>query len=213
MVTTSEGPTSPDAAVEPGAGDAPPEDRPAFEPASVRGPALLILGIAVLLVVSGVVASAVVSGHDPVYSVRSVTLPDGTRVALSPATSVLRGIASSGEPPADVLGNLGVPAGSRVRAIVDSDQHAAQFDRTASLTDGHSSNQLVDSFRTLLPKLGWQLLYDGPAPQGGAGSVEVLAKHGSGDGYYWEVGVVVSPTTSAGVTPYSIELFEIPDDH
>lgn len=39
----------------------------------------------------------------------------------------------------------------------------------------------------------------------------MLAKQGSGDGYYWEVGVVISPTTTAGVTPYTVELFELPD--
>ena len=41
----------------------------------------------------------------------------------------------------------------------------------------------------------------------------MLAKRGSGDGFYWEVGAVVSPTTAAGVTPFSVELFELPDDN
>ena len=89
----------------------------------------------------------------------------------------------------------------------------SQFDRTVSFTSLLGASQVVEVYRTLLPQLGWQLLYVGSAPQKGAGSTEVLAKHGSGDGYYWEVGVVVSPTTSAGVTPFSMELYEVPDDN
>ena len=42
---------------------------------------------------------------------------------------------------------------------------------------------------------------------------EVLVKKGSGDSFYWEVGAAVSPTTSAGTTPFSLELFELPDDN
>ena len=41
----------------------------------------------------------------------------------------------------------------------------------------------------------------------------VLVKKGSGDSFYWEVGATVSPTTSAGTTTFSLELFELPDDN
>lgn len=217
MVTTSDGaPTAPGAPTPPEGADGLDGPEPIaslFQPVSTRGPALIVLGIAVGILTIGIVASALISGNAPVLTVRHVTLRDGSTVALTPATSALHSIVGDGEPPADILGNLAVPTGSRLSATLNSDQGVSQFDRTVSFSTLLGTTQVVDVYRTLLPKLGWQMLYTGSAPQKGAGSTEVLAKHASGDGYYWEVGVVVSPTTSAGVTPFSMELYEVPDDN
>jgi uncharacterized membrane protein YgcG len=199
--------------------DAPPSDAEPVDPehrtyqaVSGRGPALVILGIAVFILLAGVLASALVTGSSPTESLHSVTIPGGTVVPLTPATSALHSIVSSGQPPADILGNLAVPAGSSVRSTLNSDQDSGQFDRTVSFTSGTlAPPQLVDAFHNLLPKLGWQVIYVGAGTRSGSGT-EVLAKRGSGDGFYWEVGVVVSPTTAAGITPYSVELFQLPDD-
>ncbi len=70
---------------------------------------------------------------------------------------------------------------------------------------------MVALYRKLLPHLGWQVIYFGTGAQRDGQGTEVLAKHGSGDGYYWEVGAVVSPTTSTSTTPFSLELFQLPD--
>jgi len=182
-----------------------------YEPMSIRGPALIVLGLAVFLLLGGVVASAVTSGSDPTFTLRTVTLSDGTSVALTPAVSKLHAIVSNDEPPADIIGNLGVPKESVVTGVVNSDQHTAQFDRTALLHSQLAQAQVVDAYARMLRGVGWQVIYDGPAPQGVAGTTEVLAKRGSGDGFYWETGVVVSPTTPAGTTPYSVEVLETPD--
>ncbi len=119
---------------------------------------------------------------------------------------------SEGQPPADILGNLAVPSGSPVVRTVNSDQGAGQFDRTVYFTSGLSSDQVVDAYLTVLPELGWKVIYDGSGAQRSGQGTEVLAKRGSGDGYYWEVGAVVSPTTSTGSTPFFLELYELPDD-
>ncbi len=187
-----------------------PADR-TYQHTSLRGPALIVLGIAVLIIVVGVVGSALASGNTPTLSVQSLTIPDGTVVRLTPATTALHSIVGAGEPPADILGNLAVPTGSRITGTSNSDQSAAQFDRTVTFASGLSADQVVDVYRTLLPRLGWQVLYVGTGARRGGQGTEVLARHGSGDGFYWEVGAVVSPTTSAGTTPYSLELFQLPD--
>jgi hypothetical protein len=182
-----------------------------YEPMSVRGPALIVLGLAVFLLIGGVVASAISSGSNPSFTVRHVTLADGTTVALAPATSKLHTLLSNDEPPADIIGNLGVPKESVLTSVVNSDQHAAQFDRTAELRSTLAQSQVIEAYDHLLRAVGWQVIYSGPAPQGVPGATELLAKRGSGDGFYWETGVVVSPTTPAGVTPYSVEVLETPD--
>ena len=80
---------------------------------SVRGPALIVLGLAVVILLGGVVASALTSGSNPTFAIQHVTLSDGTTVDLAPATTGSARIAANGEPPADILGNLGGPAGVR----------------------------------------------------------------------------------------------------
>jgi len=182
-----------------------------YEPMSVRGPALIVLGLAVFLLLGGVVASALNSGSNPTFALRQVTLSDGTTVALAPGASKMHAIVSNDEPPADILGNLGVPKESVVTGVIDADQNAAQFDRTVLLRSQLAQGQVIEVYARKLRAVGWQVIFNGPAPQGAAGSTEVLAKKGSGDGFYWEAGVVVSPTTPAGTTPYSVEVYETPD--
>lgn len=184
-----------------------------YEPMSIRGPALVVLGIAVLIVVVGVVASALASGSDTTLSIHRITIPDGTSVPLTPAATAMRSIVSAGEPPADILGNLAVPSGSAATRSVNLDQGAGQFDRTVVFRTGLSADQVADLYRTLLPRLGWTLI-DAGSPAGGSTSgTVVLFKKGSGDSFYWEVGATVSPTTSTGTTTFSLELFELPDDN
>jgi len=136
-------------------------DNRAYQPMSLRGPALAVLGIAVLIVVAGVVASAFGSGTSPNLSIRRITIPDGTVVGLTPATTAMRSIVSAGEPPADILGNLAVPSGSPVTRTLNVDQNAGQFDRTVAFRTGLSSGQVVEVYRALLPRLGWHVNYVG----------------------------------------------------
>jgi hypothetical protein len=203
MVTTSEQPVAGEE------DDTPPV--PAYEPMSLRTPALIVLGLAVVILVGGVVAGIITSGSTPTFHLNHVTLSDGTVVPVSPATERMRAIEANGEPPADILGNLGVLTGSKVTGVINSDQDAAQFDRTVNLTSSLAQGQVAEAYRRILTASGWDVIYQGGAPQGAAGTTEVLAKKGSGDGFYWETGVVVSPTMSAGATPYTIEVFETPD--
>ena len=184
---------------------------PSYEPMSVKGPALIVLGLAVVILLGGVAAAALSSSSNPTFAIRQVTLSDGTNVALVPATSALHRIVSNEEPPSDIIGNLGVLRQSTVTGIVDSDQNTAQFDRTAALTSQLAQPQVAEAYRLMLTGSGWKASYQGSAPQGTPGATEVLATHGSSDGFYWEVGVVVSPTTATGFTPYSIEVFQTPD--
>lgn len=193
---------------DPGRDEAP---TPAYEPMSVKGPALIVLGLAVVILLGGVAAAALSSTTNPTFSVKLVTLGDGTTVDLVPATTRLGAIVSNGEPPTDIIGNLGIARESQVTGTVNSDQHTAQFDRTTSLTSQLAEGQVAEAYRLALEAAGWKVIYQGSAPQGAPGATEVLAKRGSSDGFYWETGVVVSPTLPTGSTPYTIEVLETPD--
>jgi hypothetical protein len=215
MVSTTRDPASPasDGPVpsDDDQGEAEPGSRSLFQPVSARGPALIVLGIAIFIVVLGVVGSALSSGGNPTFKIHSVTIPDGTAVALTPATTAMKAVVSAGQPPADILGNLGVPSSSRVTRTVNIDQNSGMYDRTVVFSTGLSSDQVTEVFHALLPRLGWQVIYDGSGASTEAQSTEVLAKKASGDSFYWEVGVTVSPTDGSGTTQYSVELFELDD--
>jgi len=178
---------------------------------SVKGPAMIVLGLAVVILLGGVAAAAFSSSSNPTFTIRQVTLDDGAIIHLVPAATKLHAIVDNSEPPSDIIGNLGVPRESTVHGLVNSDQHAAQFDRTVDLTSELAQPQVTEAYRRMLAAAGWKVIYEGSAPQGAAGSTEILATRGSSDGFYWEVGVVASPTTPLGSTPYSVEVFETPD--
>ncbi|HVB93505.1 MAG TPA: hypothetical protein VND67_04240 [Acidimicrobiales bacterium] len=183
-----------------------PEDR-AYQRMSLRGPAIVVVGIAAFILVGGVLATILTAGNNPVLSLRSIRIPDGTVVHLTPATTALKPIISS-EPPADILSALAVPTGSISQHWVNIDQNQTQYDRSVSFTTGFSSDQVVDVYRTLLPRLGWKLLYQGQGTSNGVSGTEILARRASGDGYYWEVGAIVSPGTASGVTPFTLVVLE-----
>jgi hypothetical protein len=165
----------------------------------------------VAILLGGVAAAALSSSSNPTFSIRQVTLDDGSTVHLVPATVKLHAIVNNSEPPADIIGNLGIPQESTVVGVVNSDRHTAQFDRTIKLSSQLAQPQVSEVYRRMLHAVAWKIVYQGPAPQGVPGATEVLAKLGSSDGFYWEVGVVVSPTTPAGSTHYSVEVLQTAD--
>jgi hypothetical protein len=195
-------------------GAAPPDEDLSVDPEhrtyqrmSLRGPAVIVVGIATFLLVGGVLASIFTAGNNPVLALHSIKIPDGTVVQLTPATTALKPIVSS-EPPADILSALAVPTGSVLRHWVNIDQNHTQYNRSASFTAGLSSDQVVDLYKILLPRLGWKLLYQGQGTSNGVSGSEILAQRASGDGYYWEVGAIVPPATASGVTPFTLVVLE-----
>ncbi len=184
-------------------------EHPIHQPVSTR-PALVVLGLAVFILVIGGIASVLATTSSQARTPSSVTIAGRTVVRLTPATVAMKAIVSGGQPPADIISEMVVPSGSAIVRTLDIDQGVSQFDRKVYFTTHLAQNQVVGAYRTVLPTLGWKIIYRGPQTAGLG--TEVLAKRGSGDGFYWEVGAVVSPTTSVGTTPFSVEIFELSDD-
>jgi hypothetical protein len=186
---------------------------PAFEPVarmSLKSPAVIVLAIALVILIGGITASALATGGSTTLKLQSVTLADGTVVHLEPATQALKPIMGNGDPPADILAALAVPAIAKTTGSLNTDQDTTQFDRTVDFTSTLPAFRVLDFYQVLFKQLGWKLIGNAPDSYQ-AGSTQLLAEKGSNDGFYWEVGAVVSPTTSAGVTPFTLRLFEVPD--
>lgn len=186
---------------------------PALEPVarmSLRSPAVIVLAIALVILIGGITASALATGGSNTLKLQSVTLANGTVVHLEPGTQALKPIMGNGDPPADILAALAVPAGAKTTGSLNTDQNSTQFDRTVDFTSTLPAVGVQDFYQVLFKQLGWKLIGNAPDSYQ-AGSTQLLAKKGSNDGFYWEAGAVVSPTTSAGVTPFTLRLFEVAD--
>ncbi len=124
-----------------------------YEPMSVRGPALVVLGLAVVILLGGVVASAISSGSDPTFTIRHVTLSDGTdgdALARPPPSSGASSRTTSRPPTSWATSACRrSPSSCGVQSL---DQGTAQFDRTVDLhTAALAQGQVVEAFRPPAP--------------------------------------------------------------
>jgi hypothetical protein len=189
-------------------------------------PALIVLGLCFVLFIGAFLAQAAWSGSTGSSSGPSPTLlrtATGAPLPAVEAAGALAPITAGGNPPSDLLQALAVPAGTTVVAGSTRDNTVGTYDHTIGLELAASQQNVISFFHAQLPSQGWTLLSQGPpaaAVQAPAGSIEVLAKRASVDGNYWEVGVVVSPTTfgtsgsaaTTGTTRFTLRLFVVADE-
>lgn len=188
---------------------APPERTPG---PSVR-PALVVVGVALFLVLLFGIGAALTS--NPPAKAPPPAVVKGTGLVAQPAARALHPIEDPGTPPADVLDALALPKGAH-RLSVTKWSGSTQFDGKMTFSVDASQASLVSFFRTELRARRWSMVNVGPA-RAERGATEVLAQRASNDGWYWEAGFVVFPTTFAqgavhgDVTRFSIDLYEMPD--
>ena len=192
---------------------APPE-RPRRAVPSAR-PALVVVGIAAVLVLLFGIGAALTGSSSPSKPAASATAPvRGATLRAEAATAALRPIERPGTPPADVLHAIVLPAGSTAVSSKPWDG-STQYSAKMAFHLDTSQAAVVSFYRAELRARGWSISSVGAAA-GKKHATEVLAQRASTDGWYWEIGVVVSPTTftsaSAGDrTRFSLDLFEEPD--
>lgn len=202
----------------------PSDDGPVLPPArptSLR-PAALVGAIAVVILVVFAVGAAI-SGN----GIRATSPPikegvvKGTSLRAISATAALRHIEQGGEPPVNVVDSIAVPDGYRYLSMTDNTASAGQYDEQVQLSAATSEEALFVFYKAELPKDGWHVVSTGAAD--GQPGVEVIGEKGGDDGWYWEFGAVISPTTFANpssgatasnddVTKFVIRLFQVPDD-
>src|SRR5664280_211780 len=78
--------------VDPDAPTAVDHTAPPFQPVSVRGPALVVLGIAGFIAVAGILGAALAAGGAPSLSVHRVVLPGVTLAHVALAAQAMRSI-------------------------------------------------------------------------------------------------------------------------
>ena len=196
--------------------------------------ALIVGAIAVLVLTFGALASVFTGGNgSPPANPTSPSIKTSAgTIGATPGKRALSAIETTGEPPSDILSDFDVPAGATSVSTIDADTTSG-YDRTDRFAVDLTETQVIAFFTAVLHDNNWSVVSNGPASTGSG--VEILAKHGSEDGYYWEMGVDVSDTVfsaapSAGTstgsaattpsgpsapqqsTPFSVRLFEVSDD-
>lgn len=184
---------------------------------SIR-PAMVVLALAVLIVV-GFVTLGILSSHSPA-PVKTAGVPSavpGTALRAEPAAGALRPIVGSGEPPSNIINAVSVPVGSVRISHENNAAGAGQFDAQVTMRSGESQGALLAFFAATMHQQGWQV-FDKGAAANNPGALEVLGKLAGTDGYYWEMGATIPPTTfghgapSTGETHFTIRLLQQNDD-
>jgi hypothetical protein len=179
----------------------------------------LVLALAIVMVLLFSLGSIFFGGGDaappPPPSAQPVP---GTGLVAVPAAAALSPIVKAGQPPSDVLEAVVVPRGAVRTGHQNNTAAAGQYDQQVSFTVD-APEQAVDAFyRTMVRKEGWNVEAAGPTH--GSPGLEVLGKRPASDGFYWELGALVAPTTfppgpagARGVTPLTLRLFQVPDEN
>ncbi len=196
--------------------------RPGRPPGPSAKPAAVVFGIILLLFLVGFLVDeltsaphATPSGH---ATPSSRPVPGTGGLVAQPASSVLGPLSTAGQPPANVVSALVVPRGTAVVPGSASQQGLGLYDATVHVQVPAAEEAVITFVRTELGAGRWHVLSAGPRAQG----YQIVAQHPGSDGYEWEVGFTVSPTTftsavpgvgapAGGVTPVALRLFAISD--
>ncbi len=151
------------------------------------GPGMLVLPVVILFALAGVGALLLAGAHGtspPATAVRS-----GAPLAATDATAAFKALEHAGEPPADILDQLPVPATASVVGTEDHDRGNGVYDRAVKLRIDASYAAVVAFYQTEVGKRHWAVISAGP-PRSGSGH-QLLARRASRDGFYWEVAATV----------------------
>jgi len=194
-------------------------DLPRRPPGPSTRPALVVVGIALLVTILGTVASGLVGQPGPAPSQPKVSTAKGSPLKAVSSQRALSSITSGGLPPSDVLEAIALPSGYVVSRGSQTNEGVGLYDRSLGFSVTTSEQKVIEFFRAQLPADLWNVLSKGES--GSNGAYRIVAQHPSSDGYEWELGVTIGPETfrsgsagssNVGSTPFSLRLFEESDD-
>jgi len=180
-------------------------------------PAMVVLGLAACIL-AVFVTIGILSSQSPT-PVRNGGRPSsvpGIALQARPAGAALSPIVRTGQPPANILNAVFVPVGSVPVSHRDLAAQAPQFDSQVVFRSDDSQAALLAFYAADMRLQGWQVFDRGPAANH-PGSLEVLGKLAGADGYYWEMGAVIAPTTfrpggpPRGQTDFTLRILQVGD--
>ncbi len=180
-------------------------------------PAMIVFGLAALILVV-FVTIAIVTSQAPApvkHSGAAVGVP-GVTLRAVPAAGLLAPIVTNAEPPNNILNAVSVPVGSVRISHENNTAGAGQYDEQVTFRSDDSQAALLAFFAADMKLQGWQVSDQGAA-RNDPGALEVLGKLAGTDGYYWDMGATINATTfspggpARGVTHFTVRLYQEDD--
>jgi hypothetical protein len=179
--------------------------------------AMIVPGLGVLILAVFIGANFLTSNPvQPTHTSSATRVVSGTALRAEPARVVLAPITMDGEPPGNIVNAVYVPVGSVLLSHQNNSAAADQYDEQIGLRSDASQGALETFYEMDMKAQGWQIFEIGPADHN-PGALEVLGKLAGSDGFYWEMGAVISATSfganapAAGDTQFTVRLFQVPD--
>ena len=186
--------------VPPADGGGEPLRPPARGGVSIR-PAMIVLGLAVLILAVFITIAVVTSqSPTPVKTSTTARVVPGSAIRAVAAADTLKPIVSSGQPPSNVINAVDIPVGAVRVAHLNNADESGQYDSQITVRSDDSQGALLAFYAADLKWEGWQVFDRGPAANDPT-ATEVLGKLAGTDGYYWEIGVTIPPTTFGAGAP------------
>jgi hypothetical protein len=198
MTTTGESPPSTTAPVTDadygsGPGSGGPRPSPQFPR---KGPALIFLGVVAVVAIGGLLLAALSS--NPKTPPAPIGKVAGSKITAASANSFISKIAVAGEPPANVIEALVVPAGSSLTSFQRVSENLELYTGSVTLSAPDQPSDIVKFYRLELNHEKWKVTRT-DATLDGKGS-ELFATIGGSDGFYWELEVTVE-SSNPSVSP------------
>ncbi len=177
--------------------------------------------IALVIVVGGVALALVgTTSARPSASKGPASAVPGSKLKAQSAALLISHIASAGEPPADVINSLAVPAGSSYLGRTDLDEGLGPFNRRVEISINAPESEVKTFYLNLLSEEKW-VTNSITSPKNG--STEILAQRNGSDGYQWGIGLkltgigaLVAPAlagddSSAARTTVAMTIYQVED--
>jgi hypothetical protein len=178
-------------------------------------PAAIVLGLATLVLLVFAGGAALFRATPAKAPAKSTKTVAGTTLRATGALDALAPIVSAGQPPGNVLNAVTVPAGARRLSHINYAGEASQYDEAVTFSVAGTEAAVIDFYKVEMKRDGWQIESTGPADH--QPGIEVLGQIAGDDGWFWEMGTVVEPSTfgahgtGAASTQFSLRLIQEPD--
>jgi hypothetical protein len=174
--------------------------------------ALIVPLLAVAMLVVVILINVVDAPGPPPISI-TPKISSSLGLTVSPSNP-FKPIVALGEPPTEILSSVVLPSPAHLRSRVATGGEATSFDASFKYRSSSSQGALYSFFSQEMAARGWKIFSVG-APTGSKG-VEILAQRAGSDGWFWEEGVVIHPTSfsqhAGQSTSFTIRLYQASSD-
>jgi len=177
-------------------------------------PALIVGALAVVILVSFSVGAALTKTASPSAKVpKGPTAVPGSSLRAVSATGGLSVIETGGQPPVNVLDAITLPVGA-VRGSFTNPGEGSTFDHEVTFSVDASDGAVLGFYRAEFKHLGWRTVTSGAATH--QPGEQIVGQLAGDDGFYWQLGVIVSPSTFANggttnVTRFTLRVLQVED--